>query len=119
CRFQTETLPTSRAAERCYNPRRDGGMCAMLKRLTEAQCEEYDRDGVCFPVHVATAAEAAGLRANLEAAEAQLRGPITGILRHKSHLLWPWLADLVRRPAILDAVADLIGPDILVWGSTL
>ncbi len=91
----------------------------MLKRLTETQCEEYDRDGVCFPVRVVTAAEAAQLRADLETAEAQLGGPITGILRHKSHLLWPWLADLVRRPAILDAVADLIGPDILVWGSTL
>jgi ectoine hydroxylase-related dioxygenase (phytanoyl-CoA dioxygenase family) len=48
-----------------------------------------------------------------------LGGPIAGILRHKSHLLWPWLADLVRRPVLLDAVEDLIGPDILVWGSNL
>jgi len=91
----------------------------MPKRLTATQEEQYDRDGVCFPIRVATADEAADLRAQLEIAERRLGGPIAGSLRHKSHLLWPWLAGLVRRPALLDAVEDLIGRDILVWGSTL
>ena len=30
----------------------------------------------------------------------------------------PWFNDLIRHPRILDAVEDVIGPDILVWTST-
>jgi len=35
--------------------------------------------------------------------------------RQKSHLLFTWLAGLTRKPAILDAVEQLLGPDLLVW----
>jgi hypothetical protein len=40
---------------------------------------------------------------------------IHGNLRHKTHLLFTWADELVHHPAILDAVADVIGPDILCW----
>jgi chlorinating enzyme len=63
-------------------------------------------------------ADAARLRQALEAHEAEAGGPLAGPLRHKSHLLFTWLADLVRHPAILDAVEDVIGPNILCWGSS-
>ena len=43
-----------------------------------------------------------------------MRGPV----RHKPHLLFTWLNDLIRHPRILDAVEDIIGPDILCWGRT-
>jgi non-heme Fe2+,alpha-ketoglutarate-dependent halogenase len=36
-------------------------------------------------------------------------------MRHKSHLLFTWLAGLVRRSSILDTVEDLHGPDLLCW----
>jgi hypothetical protein len=36
-------------------------------------------------------------------------------LRHKSHLLFVWLDKLVRRSAIVDAVEDLYGSDLLCW----
>jgi ectoine hydroxylase-related dioxygenase (phytanoyl-CoA dioxygenase family) len=36
-------------------------------------------------------------------------------MRHKSHLLFSWLADLVREEKILDAVEDLYGGDLLCW----
>ena len=36
-------------------------------------------------------------------------------MRHKSHLLFAWLAELVRRRSILDTVEDLHGPDLLCW----
>ena len=45
-------------------------------------------------------------------------GNLAGPLRHKSHLLFTWLNDLVRHPRILDAVEDIIGPNILCWGSS-
>ena len=44
-----------------------------------------------------------------------LERDIGGHLRHKTHLLFTWLADLVRHPRILDAVEDLYGPNILCW----
>ena len=37
----------------------------------------------------------------------------------KPYLLFTWAAELVREPAILDAVEDLIGPDILVFHTTM
>ena len=57
------------------------------------------------------------MRARLEAFEAGA-GILAGKLRHKSHLLFTWLNDLVRHPRILDAVEDVIGPNILCWGSS-
>ncbi len=47
---------------------------------------------------------------------AGLRQPST---RVKPYLLFPWAAEIVRHPAILDAVEDLVGPDILVIHTTL
>ena len=43
---------------------------------------------------------------------------LDGDLRHKPHLLFTWLADLVRHPAILDAVEDVLGPNLLVWSTS-
>jgi non-heme Fe2+,alpha-ketoglutarate-dependent halogenase len=42
----------------------------------------------------------------------------TGGLRNKPHLLLTWLDELVRHPGVLDAVEQVIGPNILVWGSS-
>lgn len=39
--------------------------------------------------------------------------------RVKPYLLFPWAAELVRHPRILDLVEDVIGPDILVFHTTV
>ena len=75
----------------------------------------FERDGYWFPVRVMTAAEAASYRARLEAYERASGGPIGSNRRHKVHLLFTWANALVRHPRILDAVADILGPDILCW----
>jgi hypothetical protein len=62
-----------------------------------------------------SAAEALAYRRRLERFERETGGPLGGHLRHKTHLLFIWLADLVRHPRILDAVEDLYGPDLLCW----
>jgi len=49
----------------------------------------------------------------------QVHGSLKGTMRHKSHLLFTWLDNLIRHPAILDAVEDVIGPNILCWSSSL
>ena len=44
-------------------------------------------------------------------------GYSVGSLHFKGHLCFRWSWELTRNPAILDAVEDLIGPDILVFAS--
>ena len=87
----------------------------MTKRLAEREVEAFWRDGFHFPVRVMPAAEAAAIRARLEAHEAAHGGPIAGNMRHKVHLLFTWAAALVRDPRILDPIEDLLGPDLLCW----
>jgi hypothetical protein len=87
----------------------------MPKRLSPAQIERYWEEGCVFPIRVMSEADAAEHRALLEEFERKTGGPLKGDLRHKSHLLFAWLAKLVRHSGILDAVEDLHGPDLLCW----
>jgi hypothetical protein len=91
----------------------------MSSKLSPAQVAQYHRDGFLFPISGITEPEAASYRGALEAYERAQGTSITGMTaRYKSHTLFPWANRLVREPAILDAVEDLIGADILVWTST-
>jgi hypothetical protein len=90
----------------------------MGKRLSATAIEQYERDGYHAPIPVLSPGAAREYRERLEAAERDLGGPLRGIYRIKPHLLFTWLADLVRHPSILDAVEDVIGPDILCWNSS-
>ena len=89
----------------------------MGKVLTDAQVDAYRRDGIQFPIDVMPPDEAAALLARLQAAEAEHGGRLPPRINQKPHLLYPWMADLVRDPRILDAVEDVLGPDLLCWGA--
>src|SRR5437016_4391908 len=89
----------------------------MPKSLTKTQIAQYDEAGYLAPILVMAEDEALALRQKLEAIEAEMGGPLRGDLRHKTHLLFPFLAGLVRHPRILDAIEDVLGPDILCWSS--
>ena len=87
----------------------------MPKILTQQQIDTYWRDGCVFPVRVMSAEAAAEMRGRLEEFERKAGGPLKGDLRHKSHLLFTWLADLVRFDPVVDAIEDLYGPNLLCW----
>src|SRR6266446_5526466 len=89
----------------------------MAKSLTEEQIAQYREQGYLAPLRVMSEDQALALRAALETVEASMGGPLRGDLRHKSHLLFPFLADLVRHRFLLEAVEDLLGPDLLCWTS--
>lgn len=91
----------------------------MPKFLTDAQVSQYERDGYLAPLRVFSPEQAAQFRAELEAVEQAWGGPLTRPHTGKPHLLFPWAAELIRAPALLDAVEDLLGPDILAWESVL
>lgn len=87
----------------------------MPKLLTQKAVEQFERDGFYFPVRVMSAEEALYYRRCLETYEVQTGGPIQSKWRHKIHLLFTWANELVRHPKILDAVEDIIGPNIICW----
>ena len=87
----------------------------MPKLLTPQEIDTFHRDGCVFPIRVMSEADAAALRARLEAFESDTGGPLKGALRHKSHLLFTWLGELVRNAKILDAIEDLYGPNLFCW----
>ncbi|MBS0662425.1 MAG: phytanoyl-CoA dioxygenase family protein [Verrucomicrobia bacterium] len=90
----------------------------MPKVLTSAQVEQFRRDGYVHPIRLMSEAQAGELRARLEAYEASTGGPLQGDLRHKAHLVFAWLADLVHHDVVVSAVEDLYGPDLFCWSST-
>lgn len=89
----------------------------MTKLLTPAQIEQYAKSGFVAPIRIMTTDQARELRERLESFERSHDGPLKGAMRHKSHLLFTWLNDLIRSPAILDAVEDLYGPNLLCWST--
>lgn len=91
----------------------------MPKRLSAAQVSAYERDGFVFPIDVLSCDEVQALRDELEAWERARGAPIDFPEKSKSYLLFNWADQLVHHPKILDAVEDVIGPDILVYHSTL
>lgn len=93
------------------------GVVTPPKRLSREQIEQYREDGILFPVDVLSPEEAGRYLARLEAAEAAQGGRLSGRNGQKPHLLYAWADELVRHPAILDAVEDLLGPDLFCWGS--
>ena len=53
----------------------------------------------------------------LEANEAAHGGRLSGRIGQKPHLLYPWMDQLVRHSAILDAVEAVLGPNLFCWAS--
>lgn len=91
----------------------------MPRRLTEDQVRRYREDGFVSPVPVMGRAEAHALRAELETVEAAQGHPMRFPQKSKPHLLYRWADEIAHHPAVLDAVEDLIGPDILCFHATL
>jgi non-haem Fe2+, alpha-ketoglutarate-dependent halogenase len=86
--------------------------------LSSQAVDRYRRDGYHFPIDILSEDEAREYRGQLEAYETRSGGPLKGEFRHKPHLLFTWLNELVRHPRILDAVEGVLGPNLLCWNSS-
>jgi hypothetical protein len=87
--------------------------------LSAPQVDQYKRDGFAFPVPVLDANEVRELRADLEYWEGRQGRPLDYPEKSKPYLLYRWADVLVHHPKVLDAVEDVIGPDILVYHATM
>jgi ectoine hydroxylase-related dioxygenase (phytanoyl-CoA dioxygenase family) len=90
----------------------------MGEALSNAQATAYREQGILFPLPALSPAEVEECRAALARIEALPEPARSRALKSKSHLVSRTLAQVIRKPAILDAVEQLVGPDLLVWGSS-
>jgi len=91
----------------------------MNQVLSEEQVKHYVRDGYISPIEVLNQGEIQTLNLKLQAFRERinLNGKIAGRYNQKPHLILPWADQIIRHPRILDAVEQLIGPNIFCWGS--
>jgi non-heme Fe2+,alpha-ketoglutarate-dependent halogenase len=87
----------------------------MPKSISADAVDAYRRDGYYFPVPALSATEVAHYRECLEKHERKTGEPLQGNFRHKAHLLFTWVDELVHHPKIVDAAEDILGPDLLCW----
>ncbi|MEO0484373.1 MAG: phytanoyl-CoA dioxygenase family protein [Pseudomonadota bacterium] len=92
--------------------------------LSNDYVARYRKHGFVAGLPVFSAEEVAGLRAAIEALEADHADGAGGhdlgqFFRVNGHVVIPLLAELARTPAIIDAVEAVLGPNLLAWSVEL
>lgn len=80
---------------------------------------DFDRDGVYFPIDLLSEEEVKYFRDSFLEQEAILGENVTYSSFARLHHFFPWAHKLVMHPRILDAIKAILGPNVLVHGSTL
>jgi hypothetical protein len=100
-------------------PRRE---VLIMKTLSEDQLARWKHDGFLSPFLLLDKDELQTCRDGLRRFEEWLGGPVNAIAdmkwRTMPYRLMPWATKLANDPRILDAVEDLLGPDLLIYTST-
>jgi len=91
----------------------------MPRHLTSNAVSAYRRDGFLCPLDVMSPVESRKYRKALEEDEATHGNQFHDVYRHSPHLLTDWAWELVHNERLLDAVEDLLGPNLLCWDTTV
>ncbi|MEI2416879.1 phytanoyl-CoA dioxygenase family protein [Orrella sp. JC864] len=91
----------------------------MPRYLSDEQVAFFRSQGYAYPFDAIDKQQAVRLRALIEDYERQSGHDANRTLKIKGHLAFPALVELGRNPRILDAVQDLIGPNILLFGASI
>jgi len=94
-------------------------MTAAPARLTPAQLAQFATHGFISPVEALSAVEGAECERRLVAALAATGGHADVRMRNNPHLLLRWMNDLMRDPRVVEPMADLLGPNLLVLRTAL
>ena len=81
---------------------------------------QFANAGFVFPVKVFDSSKALAYRQKLESLEERARGRNLGNNDQLNypHVIFRFAYEIACQPKILDAVEAILGPDVLVWGST-
>ena len=89
----------------------------MGKRLTRVEIDSFREQGFLPGIDVFGEAECDEFRARVEAFEQARPEAVEWAFDIKTNLLFDWVYELSRDSRLLDAIEDLIGPDILLTNS--
>lgn len=91
----------------------------MSKLLTKEQLSHYQEHGFLYPIRVLPATETAALMTDYQRIVAGQKGSLNAFQVQKTYLLQRWADSLVHNPLILDAIEDLMGPNIFCYMTNL
>lgn len=91
----------------------------MTNALSEADIRKFRQDGYLFPYRALTPEDAGACALKFAEYERLLGEDPQRYFKIKAHIAAPWMVELAQSPAILDVVEQLIGPDIMLFGSSL
>ena len=93
---------------------------AIAPQISQDLGDQFFAEGYLCPVDIFSPEEAQAYRAELEALEQRLSGIKTGNKNQLNypHLLFRFANAICHNAQLLDVVESILGPDILVWGST-
>ena len=82
--------------------------------------KQFFENGFLFPVDVFSREAIEGYRQELERLEREMAGMNAGNKNQLNfpHILFRFANEMARSEKLLDVVEEILGPDILVWGST-
>ena len=89
----------------------------MGRRLTRTEIDSFREHGFLPGIDVFGEEECDGFRSAVEAFERSRPEAVEWAFDIKTNLLFDWVHALSRAPRLLDAIEDLIGPDILLTNS--
>ena len=89
----------------------------MAKRLTQVEIDAFHEHGFLPGIDVFGEAECDAFRSRVEAFEQARPDAVAWAFDIKTNLLFDWVYELSRDARLLDAIEDLIGPDILLTNS--
>ena len=84
----------------------------MANVLSAEDVEKFNELGYCGPFQAFSTDEIGALRGRIETFERKHPEGV-GKLYQGPHLIFPWLYDLLSRPAMIEPCADLLGPNLL------
>ena len=88
--------------------------------VSEDLGKRFFEDGYLFPVRVFEPDEIAAYHEQLESLERDLSGVKVGNKAQLNfpHILFCFASEMTRNERLLDVVESILGPNILIWGST-
>jgi non-haem Fe2+, alpha-ketoglutarate-dependent halogenase len=119
--FKVDDIPNPSPSQLAQLPRKIGFVPSenlSPKTLTRSQISQYNEVGYLMPFQALDKDEASELRAFFDgvlAAFIELGRSSYSI--NTAHLRFARIYKLVQHPRIVDAVSDLLGPNIVCWGS--
>jgi non-haem Fe2+, alpha-ketoglutarate-dependent halogenase len=91
----------------------------LLKNLRSYNLDDYQRNGYLFPIPVLSPGEASTYLSLSNRLEEILGEHPNAVKLTQTHLSFRWAYQLATHPKVLDVVEDILGPDILIWATSI